>query len=95
MRLSFHGPTSCMSTPATLKSPILKFKGKKQKWRQCGSYNQKCVFFFFFKQHINHLYIYIKENAYIHWIFVGFAWDLQVKKKMFNRPCSPILLLVL
>lgn len=37
---------------------------------------------FFFKQHTNHLYINIKENAYIHWIFVGFAGDLPVKKKV-------------
>lgn len=36
------------------------------RWRQSGSYYQKCHLL---EQHTSHLYIYIKENHYLHWIF--------------------------
>lgn len=32
----FHEPTSCTSSPATLKSPVIKSKFKKRKKKQCG-----------------------------------------------------------
>lgn len=45
----------------------------------------KNVILFFLKRHTNHLYIYIKENAYIHWISVSSASE----KESVNCPCSP------
>lgn len=35
----------------------------------------------FLKQHTNHLYIYIKENAYIHWILSALRGILRRKRK--------------